>query len=184
MLTKRQKEVLDFISSFEGKHGYAPTMREVAQALTLASPASAYKHIHALKEKGYLANKTRGWRAHAVTAKEEIGSSDFRTIAIIGSLALGSRIELFASISSHLLPKTILPHDATYYGFVIKDNSFSDQLLLTGDILIIDTTTAPLPAETVLMTTPGGSSMICEYMPQKKNVHIHGKIVLMLRTFR
>ena len=50
-LTKRQKEVLDFIADFVEENGYSPSYEEVAQALGLASLATVHKHIQALESR-------------------------------------------------------------------------------------------------------------------------------------
>ena len=53
-LTKRQKEVLDFLVSFVNKHGYSPSFEEIARALRLTSLATVHKHITTLERKGYI----------------------------------------------------------------------------------------------------------------------------------
>ena len=56
LITKKQKRVYDFIVKFINENEYAPTIREVAKGLNLSSPATVYKHIEALRNKGYLEN--------------------------------------------------------------------------------------------------------------------------------
>ena len=53
-LTKRQKEVLDYLVSFETKHGYAPSFEEIGKGMKLTSLATVHKHISALETKSYL----------------------------------------------------------------------------------------------------------------------------------
>ncbi len=53
-LTRRQKEVMDFLSSFIEKHGYSPSYEEIASGLGLASLATVHKHIQALEAKQYV----------------------------------------------------------------------------------------------------------------------------------
>ena len=53
-VTKRQKEVLDFITKFVSEKGYAPTLEEVKKALRLSAVSTVYQHIKALADKGYI----------------------------------------------------------------------------------------------------------------------------------
>src|SRR5438552_2167369 len=53
-LTKRQKEVLDFLVNFVNKHGYSPSFEEIARALRLTSLATVHKHITTLERKGFI----------------------------------------------------------------------------------------------------------------------------------
>ena len=59
-LTKRQKEVLDFLVGFGNKHGYSPSFEEIARALRLTSLATVHKHISTLERKGFLRRTQRG----------------------------------------------------------------------------------------------------------------------------
>src|SRR5258708_12648710 len=53
-LTKRQKEVLDYLVAFETKHGYAPSFEEIGKGLKLTSLATGHKHITTLEKKGFI----------------------------------------------------------------------------------------------------------------------------------
>lgn len=53
-LTKRQRQILDFINDFSGKHGYAPSYREIGDNFGLSSPATIHAHVQGLKDKGFL----------------------------------------------------------------------------------------------------------------------------------
>ncbi len=53
-LTKRQKEIMDFISVFIGKNGYAPTIKEMQKRFRLSSTSTVHQHIRALVDKGYI----------------------------------------------------------------------------------------------------------------------------------
>ena len=53
-LTKRQKEVLDYLVSFETKHGYAPSFEEIGKGMKLTSLATVHKHITTLEKKGFI----------------------------------------------------------------------------------------------------------------------------------
>src|ERR1700694_6141479 len=68
-LTKRQKEVLDFIADFVEQNGYSPSYEELAQGLKLASLATVHKHIQALESRNYLRRLFNQSRSLEVSAK-------------------------------------------------------------------------------------------------------------------
>lgn len=183
MLTKRQKEIFHYISTFQNERGIAPTVREVAAAFGLGSAATAWKHMNTLKAKGYLQRNRSGWRSLALSSQADVAVDQFRQIPIIGKLSFDRHIELFATITTHQLPKTLLPQESTYYGFIIVDNSFADQFLLSNDLVIIDTLTKPAGEEIVLTEDRSGGAAICEYSSMKKNRTCHGKISLVIRNY-
>src|ERR1039457_6598792 len=53
-LTKRQKQVLDFLVTFQNKHGYSPSFEEIARSLKLTSLATVHKHVTTLERKGFI----------------------------------------------------------------------------------------------------------------------------------
>src|SRR5258705_13603171 len=66
-LTKRQKEVLDFLVVFHNKHGYSPSFEEMARSLKLTSLATVHKHITTLERKGFIRRGYNQSRSIAVT---------------------------------------------------------------------------------------------------------------------
>ena len=108
-LTKRQKEILDFIRSYRNEHGISPTQREIRETFRLSSFGTVQKHLKRLEEKGALA---REWnRSRGIAPKED--STGARGVPLLGLVAAGRPIEPFPheesierSSSSH---RTISP---------------------------------------------------------------------------
>ncbi len=75
-LTEKQKAVLRFIRDFIEKNGYPPTDREIADGIGLSSHTTAYSHVHALKEKGYLITKPGIPRSIVLTEKGREAAAD------------------------------------------------------------------------------------------------------------
>src|SRR4026207_1079 len=57
-LTKRQREILDYLNDFIGQHGYAPSLEEIGRRFGLSSLATVHKHLTNLQEKGFI---KRAW---------------------------------------------------------------------------------------------------------------------------
>jgi SOS-response transcriptional repressor LexA len=91
MLTRRQKEVLDFVSRHIDKHGVAPTLHEIGRHLKLASVATVHKHLRKLEEKGAVRRLTHQSRALSVVPKAEATAGAL--VPLLGTVAAGTPIE-------------------------------------------------------------------------------------------
>jgi len=96
-LTKRQKQVLDFIASFVDENGYCPSYDEIAKGLDLASLATVHKHISVLETKNYLKrgfNQSRSLELSARYLQEHRRSTpSLPAIPLMGRIAAGAPVE-------------------------------------------------------------------------------------------
>src|SRR5438045_9134640 len=96
-LTKRQKEVLDFIAGFVDEQGYCPSFEEIARGLNLASLATVHKHISVLESKSYLKrgfNQSRSLELAPRYMQEQRRSKTGPTeIPLLGQIAAGAPVE-------------------------------------------------------------------------------------------
>ncbi|HEV2903181.1 MAG TPA: helix-turn-helix domain-containing protein, partial [Gaiellaceae bacterium] len=70
MLTQRQREVYEFVLSYVDSHGYPPTVREIGEAVGLASPSTVHAHLANLERAGYLRRDPTKPRALELTRRE------------------------------------------------------------------------------------------------------------------
>jgi repressor LexA len=91
-LTRRQREVFDFISSFVSEKGYSPSLEEIAAQFGLSSVATVHKHVQHLVEKGLL---RKAWnRSRSLEpVPEESEVENLATLPLVGTVAAGSPIE-------------------------------------------------------------------------------------------
>src|SRR6201996_9803598 len=98
-LTRRQKEVMDFLSGFIEQHGYSPSYEEIAQGLKLASLATVHKHIQALESKQYLRRSYNHSRSLEIAeryfAEERARKPQTAnaSIPLLGRIAAGAPVE-------------------------------------------------------------------------------------------
>ncbi len=104
-LTKRQKEVLDFLVSFLNKHGYSPSFEEMAKSLKLTSLATVHKHITTLEKKGFIRRGYNQSRSIEVThlprpVREQVLQRAVVELPLAGRIAelRGSRLQLAALV--------------------------------------------------------------------------------------
>jgi len=97
-LTKRQKEVLDFLVTFLNKHGYSPSFEEIARSLKLTSLATVHKHISTLERKGFVRRGYNQSRSIEVTqlpkpVREQVLDRHTVEMPLMGRIAAGRTLE-------------------------------------------------------------------------------------------
>jgi len=143
-LTPRQKDVLDFIASFQERNGYCPSYDEIARNLDLASLATVHKHIQALEAKKYLRRRFNHSRSIEIDARyfEERPrvppQAEERSVPLLGRIAAGAPVEQFES------PETIQFSDfagrGDVYALQVRGDSMIDDHICDGDYVLIENT--------------------------------------------
>ena len=132
MLTKRQKEVLDFVENYTTKKGYAPSFEEIRKRLKLASVSTIHFHISKLKDGGYLGKTENKARAIRVESKEPMVK-----IPLLGTIAAGQPIEAIQQSETIAIPKSQIPSSSEVYALRVIGNSMIDENINDGDIVLV-----------------------------------------------
>ena len=132
MLTKRQKEVLDFVENYTTKKGYSPSFEEIRKRLKLASVSTIHFHISKLKKGGYLGNIENKARTISVASKEPMVK-----IPLLGTIAAGEPIEVIRENEFIAVPKNILPSGGNLYALRVMGNSMIDENIKDGDVVLV-----------------------------------------------
>ena len=136
MLTKRQKQVLDFIKSFIKKHDYAPSLEEVKDHLGLSSVSTAHFHVQALQQKGFLRKDDNRPRAIEISKN---GRSNVRDIQLAGTIAAGEPIEAIEGHDTIQVPALLVPNKGRkYFALKVKGDSLIEDGILDGDVVIAE----------------------------------------------
>ncbi len=149
-LTKRQKEVLDFLAEFIAENHYSPSFEEIANGMGIASVATVHRYMKVLEEKGYLTREFNRSRAVKVTQKyyDEIRTNRRKLVSfhkpqdlatpLIGRIAAGSPVETFED-REHLSFAPILSSDRVF-ALQISGQSMVDDHILDGDYVLLERT--------------------------------------------
>lgn len=132
MMTKKQKEVLDFVKNYSKKHGYAPSLEEIQKQFKLASVSTAHFHIAKLKKAGYLEKLENKARAISVPEKETLVK-----IPLIGTIAAGEPIEAIRQNEFIAVAKTKLPENGDFFALIVRGNSMIDENIKDGDVVLV-----------------------------------------------
>ena len=134
-LTKRQREILDFLSSYVDDRGYAPSFEEIAAKFSYSSLATVHEHLSNLERKGYIKRSFNESRAI------EILPSDVNPRAIdlplLGLVAAGMPIEAALHNETVSVPDDFVRRGGQHYVLRVRGNSMIDEQIRDGDFVVI-----------------------------------------------
>jgi repressor LexA len=142
MLTGRQQEIWDFLVDYVDQHGYPPTVREIGDAVGLASPSTVHAHLANLERAGLLKRDPTKPRALELVGRErsESGTSADATaprLPLVGQIAAGGPLLADENIEDHISVPERLSGD---FILRVKGESMVDAGILDGDLLVVQRT--------------------------------------------
>lgn len=173
-LTKRQKQVLDFVTQYIEVHGYAPSYREIAEAFKLGSVATVAEHVESLVTKGLLQKNENSARSlQLVTPKD----SDFEaesavTLPILGLIAAGQPIETISGHQETLEVPPFMVGRRHSYVLQVKGQSMIEDGILDGDYVVVQEKEVPSKGEVVVALVNGSEATLKRYYKEKDHIRL------------
>jgi repressor LexA len=134
-LTKRQREILDYLNEFIQQHGYAPSLEEVGRRFGLSSLATVHKHLTNLQEKGFI---KRAWnRSRSVELVQTKLGGRAVELPMLGFVAAGVPIEAVATAETISVPEDLVGKKDTYV-LRVRGESMIDEQIRDGDFVIVE----------------------------------------------
>jgi repressor LexA len=139
-LTRRQKEILEFIAGFQSRHGIAPTHREICERFGYSSYGTAHKHLKLLERKGYLVR--RGHQKRGVELQDAaaavVGGARAQELPFYGRIAAGRPIEALPAGERVGVPEHLLRGRASeHYVLRVAGDSMVDEGIHDGDLVVV-----------------------------------------------
>ena len=164
-LTRRQREIYDFIRSFVAEKGYSPSLEEIGAEFGLSSVATVHKHVHHLVEKGFL---RKSWnRSRSVEPVEETGSVPV-ALPLLGFVAAGAPIEAIENAETVEVPHEFVTGKETFVLKVVGE-SMIDEQIGDGDRVSVERRETADPGETVVALIDGSETTIKKFYPMGRN---------------
>ncbi len=148
-LTKKQKQVLDFVVNYTKDNGFSPTVREIAEEFGFSSPATAHEHLQNLKDKGFLKinpDQIRGIEP----AKKVINLGKSVNLPLAGLITAGQPIEAIEEQETMAVPADLVIDGANSYVLKVKGQSMIEDGILDGDYVIIERNPSPKNGDVVV----------------------------------
>lgn len=178
-LTKRQKEVLDFVTQFIELHGYAPSYREIAAYFKYGSVATVAEHIESLVGKGMLQKGENEARSIQLVKAENIDATPSISLPILGLVAAGQPIETLGAHPETLEVPPFMVGRKNSYVLQVKGDSMIDEGIHTGDYVVVTEKPTPSNGEMVIALINGGEATLKRYYKEKDHIRLQPSNVAM-----
>jgi repressor LexA len=167
VLTRRQRQVIDFIASFLQEQGYSPSFQEIAQGLGLSSLATVHKHVLTLERKGFLKRKYNASRSIEPSQKylqDARRSRESMLARAVSELPLLGRIAAGKPVEAPEQPETISFGDFVrqkdVFVLQVKGDSMIEEHILDGDFILVEKTPQVSDGEIVVALVDGSDSTL------------------------
>ena len=148
MLSKRQREIFDFVVAYADKHGYPPTVREIGEAVGLASPSTVHAHLANLERAGYVKRDPTKPRALEVVGRERapavaalgparISAPEAPRLPLVGEIAAGGPLLAEENIEDYLAVPEPLAAGGDDFLLRVKGESMIEAGILPGDYVVV-----------------------------------------------
>ncbi len=199
-LTKRQKEIIDFLDDYIAEHGYAPTLEEIGTKFGLSSPATVHKHLTNLEDKGLIRRKWNHSRALEVLPQKK--KSAAVDLPLLGQVAAGRPIEAIETPGTIAVPDDLVRREHSY-ALRVKGDSMIEDGILDGDFIVVEERPVPENGDTVVALVNGEATVkrffreksgkirlqpanekMTPLIVREKEFSSRGRVVAVLRRYR
>lgn len=149
-LTKRQKEILDLVAAHVAERGYAPTLEEIGAYFGLRSPATVYKHVQKLVQKGYLRKAPHQGRGLQLVSARDNPSLE---VAVLAQISGGEPLTPMRPADTVMVPAT-LQTGGQLFALRARGDSLSADHIIDGDLLVVEERTAVRDGDVVVALRP------------------------------
>lgn len=165
-ITRRQKEVLDFIRNFVERCGYSPSFEEIAHGLDLSSLATVHKHISNLERKGLLQRAHN--RSRSIDVLPDHRKSNVQEIPMLGRIAAGRPVEALETHESLSLNDIV--DNKSVFALEVRGESMRDDHIMNGDYVLVEKAQTARQGEIVVALVDGAETTLKRY-------YLEGKVV-------
>jgi repressor LexA len=203
ILYPRERQLLDFITQFIGRFGYAPTLKEIGEALNIHSPATVHEHVDRLRQKGFIRKLDGTARGLEVVAENyrPAGNSAALELPVLGFIAAGAPLEPYTDPNFYIsVAPSMIASNQPHYVLQVKGQSMIDDGIFDGDYVVIQHQQDAKNGDIVVALLPNGLATLkriyfekdkIKLMPSNStmspifttHVKIQGKCVGLIRKF-
>ena len=199
ILTKRQKQLYDYLDDYIATHGFAPTLEEIGEQFHLNSLATVHKHLTNLEHKGLIVRKWNFSRAIELVPRQK--KSGAVELPLLGLVAAGQPIEALETNDTFTVPEEFIRRQNTFV-LRVKGNSMIDDGIWDGDYGIVEERPSAENGETVVALVNGEATVKRFYrdkggkvrlqpanaavqpiIAREKDVEIRGAVVAVMRKY-
>jgi len=157
-LTRRQREILDYLTSSIERQGFAPSFEEIAEHFGYTSLATVHEHLSNLEQKGYIRRSYNQSRSvEVLPPRGSIGASE---IPLLGTVAAGMPIESVMSGEVVAVPDEMLPRRGPNYALKVRGDSMIEEQITDGDLVVVNGRESADNGEMVIALVNGSEATV------------------------
>src|SRR3989344_963863 len=196
-ITKRQKQVLDYIENYINRNSYAPSLEEIKKHLKLSSFGTVHKHIENLQKAGRLRKSDN--QARAIELINKGGGRDTTTIPMLGTITAGEPLETYEIPETITISKNLLSRGGEHFALKVSGDSMIDEGIFDGDTVVIRRQQTAENGDRVVALINGSETTLKKIYQEKsrfrlqpanpnlkpiyvKNLDVQGKVVSIIRS--
>jgi repressor LexA len=182
-LSSRRKQILEYIADYTERRGYPPSLREIANAVGLASPSTVHAHIAVLERQGYLERGTAKPRAIGLVAdpirlaasglgalrKRPLAS---RSVPLVGSVAAGPGAVAEQRFEEEISLPGWLEIAEGVFGLTVRGDSMIEMGILDGDVVLVRPQPTAEAGDLVVAGVGDEEATVKRYFPKGEVVHL------------
>ena len=156
MLTKKQKELYDFLDHYIKSNQISPSFEEMKKAVNLKSKSGIHRLITSLEQRGFIKRLKHKARAMEITKKLYQNNSNESSyeIPLLGAIAAGNPIEAIENPDEYIsVPSNFMSPNNQYFGLKVKGLSMIDKGIFDGDVAVIKKTSSVLNGKIAAVLT-------------------------------
>lgn len=202
IIYKKQRQILDFIKQFIQSNGSAPTLKQIAEAISVSSLATVHEHLQALEEKGLIKRKHGKNRSMELTEGDNNFVSEGFEAPILGFIAAGAPIEPYTDPNATMgIPSAFVSGKKRTYVLQVRGQSMIEDHINDGDYVVIEQTESASDGEIVVALLDNGMATLKRFFKEAtrirlqpanstmqpifvKNVRIQGRVVGLVRKYK
>jgi repressor LexA len=164
-LTKRQREILNYLTASTEQNGFAPSFEEIAEHFKYNSLATVHEHLTNLERKGYIKRTYNESRAIEILPSEV--SPRAIELPLLGSVAAGMPIEAIEQNETLTVPEALVGRGGNHYVLRVRGNSMVDEQIRDGDFVVVNERRRADNGEMVIALVNGNSATVKKYYRER-----------------
>lgn len=175
VLYSRERRILEFVTQYIQRHGYAPTLAEIAEGVDVNAVSTVHEHLERLAEKGYI-KKTAGFNRGIDLIRSKVKPSEGETaveLPVLGFIAAGAPLEPYTDPNSYLSVSTSLfAGKKPGYILQVRGNSMVDEGILDGDYIVVQYQEEAQNGDIVVAILPNGFATLKKIIFEKNRIKL------------
>ena len=164
-LTKRQRQILDYLNSYSAEHGYAPSFEEIAEQFNYNSLATVHEHLTNIERKGYIKRTYNESRAIEILPSDVISRAV--ELPLLGAVAAGAPLEAMTTDETVSVPEDFVRRSGNHYALRVRGQSMIEDQIRDGDFVVVHDRQSADNGDMVIAMLDGGGATVKRYYRER-----------------